>query len=105
MGSHGFFDYHSRTGGYFDRALLPEPQAYYEERAGLRLVGQGAWRSALCPFHDERRPSFRINVDTGGYRCFGCGAHGGDVLDFHRAQHPGLSFQDAARELGAWRAT
>lgn len=38
--------------------------------------------AALCPFHDEKTPSFRIFKD-GGYYCFGCQAHG-DIFDFIR---------------------
>ena len=86
----------------FDRAAMPDPASYYIERATLRLTGRGRWRSAVCPFHDDTRPSLRVNIETGGYRCMVCGAKGGDVLAFHRARH-GLSFQQAARDLGAWR--
>jgi DNA primase len=56
----------------------------------------------VCPFHDDARPSLRVNVETGGYRCMACGTKGGDVLAFHRARY-GLSFMQAARDLGAWR--
>jgi len=90
------------NGGRFQREALPDPLTYYSA-AGLRLIGHGAWRSALCPFHEETRPSLRVRVETGAYRCMGCGARGGDVLDFHRARH-GLSFAQAARDLSAWRA-
>lgn len=31
----------------------------------------------ICPFHDEKTPSFYIHTDIGFYHCFGCGAHGG----------------------------
>lgn len=86
----------------FQRELLPPPAAYYADRAGLRLVGCGLWRSALCSFHEEQRPSLRINLETGAFRCMACGARGGDVIDFHRARL-GLSFTEAARDLGAWR--
>ena len=86
----------------FDRAAMPDPVAYYAERASLRLIGRGRWRSAVCPFHDDTRPSLRVNAETGAYRCMVCNAKGGDVLAFHRARH-GLSFQQAARDLGAWR--
>jgi len=83
----------------FQKNLLPDP-AHYFEAGGLRLIGRGVWRSALCPFHDDTRPSLRINVQTGGFRCMSCGAKGGDVIDFHRAMH-GLSFMQAVRDLGA----
>jgi len=87
--------------GRFSRAALPDPLRYFE-RAGLLLIGRGRWRSALCPFHDDHHPSLRVNVETGHYRCMACGAKGSDVLAFHRARH-GLSFMQAARDLGAWR--
>jgi DNA primase len=83
----------------FARDLLPEPRGYFA-RAGLPLIGRGRWRSALCPFHEDTRPSLRINVESGAFRCMACGIRGGDVLAFHRARH-GLSFVQAARDLGA----
>ena len=86
----------------FERTALPDPASYYTERAALRLVGCGHWRSTVCPFHDDTRPSLRVNTETGAYRCMVCGAKGGDVLAFHRARH-GLSFVQAARDLGAWK--
>ena len=43
-------------------------------RVGSRFVG-------LCPFHDERTPSFSVNADQGLYHCFGCGV-GGDAIGF-----------------------
>lgn len=88
---------------HFDRAALPAPASYYTDHSGLRLIGHGRWRSAICPFHDDTRPSLRVNTENGAYRCMVCGAKGGDVLAFHRERH-GLSFVQAARDLGAWRA-
>lgn len=93
-----------RSLSQFKRCLLPDPAGYYAERAALRLIGRGRWRSAVCPFHDDTRPSLRVNAESGAYRCMVCNARGGDVLAFHRARH-GLSFVQAARDLGAWRAT
>lgn len=83
----------------FERARLPHPTPYFE-REELRFIGPGRWRSAVCPFHDDTRPSLRVNVDTGAFRCMACGAKGRDVLAFHRQRH-GLSFAQAARDLGA----
>ncbi len=85
----------------FDRERLPEPCGYFE-REGLRLVGHGRWRSAVCPFHDDTFPSLRINTENGAFRCMTCGVKGGDVLAYHRARH-GLSFAQAAHDLGALR--
>lgn len=50
-------------------------------RYGLVLRGTGDERSALCPFHEEKKPSFKVNLAKGGFHCFGCDAKG-NVLDF-----------------------
>lgn len=86
----------------FDRSRLPTPQDYFMAE-GLVLQGAGAWRSALCPFHIDTRPSLRVLLETGSFRCMACGAHGGDVLQFHRLRY-GMGFPDAAKALGAWRS-
>ena len=91
-----------RSAGHFERNRLPAPLPYFEA-AGLGLVGRGAWRSARCCFHKDSRPSLRLNMQTGAFRCMACGVKGGDVLAFHRSRH-GLSFAQAARDLGAWNA-
>lgn len=51
----------------------------------------------LCPFHQEKTPSFTVDPDKRLYHCFGCGA-GGDVFTFVR-QVEGLSFSEAAERL------
>lgn len=84
----------------FDRARLPRPSDYFAQQ-GLRLAGGGEWRNAICPFHDDTKPSLRVRLDTGGFRCMVCGAHGGDVLAFHQQRY-GLTFKAAAQQLGAW---
>ena len=85
----------------FDRARLPVTTRYYAAQ-GLKLAGKGAWRDAVCPFHSDTKPSLRIRIETGAFRCMVCGAHGGDVLAFHQQRH-GLGFKQAAQQLGAWR--
>ena len=47
----------------------------------VQLVKKGRNFSGLCPFHDEKTPSFSVNPDGQFYHCFGCGA-GGDVFKF-----------------------
>jgi DNA primase len=89
-----------RSVGSFRRDLLPVPMAYYRQE-GVKLLGRGAWRSALCPFHPDTHPSLRIHAASGAYRCMACGEKGGDVLAFHRAKYS-RSFVMAAKELGAW---
>jgi CHC2 zinc finger len=84
----------------FRREHLPNAAEYYREQ-GLKLFGGGEWKSAVCPFHDDTRPSLRVQLDTGGFRCMACGTHGSDVLAFHMQRH-GLPFIDAAKALGAW---
>ena len=86
--------------GGFDRKLRPEPVDYFACE-GLALKGRGKWRDALCVFHDDARPSLRINIETGAFKCMSCGAHGSDVIAFHM-QRFGLRFVDAAKQLNAW---
>ena len=49
--------------------------------ARTQLRKAGARHLGLCPFHDERTPSFSVSADKGTYYCFGCGA-GGDTVRF-----------------------
>ena len=44
----------------------------------------------VCPFHDDVNPSMLVNLETGTYFCFGCGARG-DAFQFVRAMNPALS--------------
>jgi len=84
----------------FNKFLLPPATSFYR-REGLKLVGRGVWRSALCPFHPDKHPSLRVNTSTGAFRCFVCDAHGGDVLAFYRLR-TGMGFVEAAKALNAW---
>jgi hypothetical protein len=54
-----------------------------------------------CPIHGEKNPSLSIHLERGNWRCFACGEAGGDALELYRRVR-GLSFAQAARELGAW---
>jgi len=57
----------------------------------------GASLKGLCPFHQEKTPSFTVNRDKGFFKCFGCGA-GGDAVKFVEL-HQRLSFPEAVRYL------
>ena len=89
-----------KTRGKFVRQLLPCSLTYYESQ-NIKIKGSGSWRDAICPFHKDTKPSLRINIERGAYRCMVCGAHGGDVLAFHMHKH-GLNFVEACKQLGAW---
>jgi DNA primase len=62
----------------------------------------GAEYAGLCPFHNEKTPSFTVNDKKGFFHCFGCGAHG-DAVGFVMKTE-GLSFPESveklAREVG-----
>jgi len=64
-----------------------------------RLKKAGRSWKGLCPFHNERTPSFTVDRDKGLYHCFGCGA-GGDVIHFVR-QIDRLEFPEAVEALAS----
>jgi DNA primase len=66
-----------------------------EARTRLRKVG-GRY-TGLCPFHQEKTPSFSVSPDRGTYHCFGCGV-GGDSISFVR-ELEGLDFVGAIEWL------
>lgn len=63
----------------------------------IELKRMGASYKALCPFHDEKSPSFMIQKGDSHYHCFGCGAHG-DAIQFLMA-HVKMNFADAVESL------
>ncbi|HUN52449.1 MAG TPA: CHC2 zinc finger domain-containing protein, partial [Candidatus Sulfotelmatobacter sp.] len=63
----------------------------------VRLIKRGREYSGLCPFHNEKSPSFTVSDDKGFFHCFGCGAHG-DAIEFVR-RSDGLSFPEAVEAL------
>ena len=66
------------------------------EHVTLRQGGVGSLKG-LCPFHDEKSPSFTIRPHLGVWHCFGCG-EGGDVLSFvQKVDH--LTFTEAVERL------
>ena len=62
----------------------------------LRNAGGGSMKG-LCPFHDEKSPSFNVTPSRGMYYCFGCGA-GGDVIKFVM-ETDGLGFSETVERL------
>lgn len=76
-----------------ERARIDEVIGEY---VALRNAGGGSLKG-LCPFHDEKTPSFTVTPSRGFFYCFGCGA-GGDVLTFLQRQQ-NLSFVESVQML------
>jgi DNA primase len=76
-----------------ERARIDE---IVREYVSLKSAGGGSLKG-LCPFHDERSPSFHVTPSRGMWYCFGCG-EGGDVLSFvQKIDH--LSFAEVVEKL------
>jgi DNA primase len=76
-----------------DRARIDQVVGEY---VSLRNAGGGSMKG-LCPFHDERSPSFHVTPARGLWYCFGCG-EGGDVISFlERIEH--VTFAEAVERL------
>jgi DNA primase len=65
----------------------------------VRLVRRGREYGGLCPFHNEKTPSFYVVEDKGFFHCFGCGAHGDAIGFLMRADN--LDFIEAVERLAA----
>ncbi|MDX2082443.1 MAG: DNA primase [Rickettsiales bacterium] len=63
----------------------------------VKLKLRGKEFIGLCPFHNEKSPSFTVNDQKGFYHCFGCSAHG-DVISFVM-QNEALDYKDAVNKL------
>ena len=63
----------------------------------VNLKRAGSNFSGLCPFHNEKTPSFTVYLDTQSFYCFGCGA-GGDVITFIR-RIENLGYIDAVKSV------
>ncbi|MCG8505747.1 MAG: DNA primase [Sphingomonadales bacterium] len=84
------------TQEFLDELRLRAPLAETVGRK-VRLERRGKEYVGLCPFHNEKTPSFTINEQKGFYHCFGCGAHG-DVIRF-LVDSEGLAFPEAVERL------
>ncbi len=86
----------------FRRDLLPRADSFYLQELGrLTRPNRKGWAMGDCPFHKSKsQKSLSVNLQSGGYRCFGCGAHG-DLVSF-LMQRDGIPFIAAAKKLGAW---
>lgn len=89
----------------FDKSLLPMPISVLV-RLGIKpgSANRAGYWLVKCPLHKggkEQHASLSIHQVKGNFRCFACGAHGGDVLSLWM-RHTGKPFKQAAMELGAW---
>ena len=64
---------------------------------GIELKRRGKTLFGLCPFHQEKTPSFNVSREAGLFHCFGCGA-GGDVIGFV-VRFRQVSFPEALKRL------
>ena len=78
-----------------ERARIDE---VISDQVTLKPAGGGSLKG-LCPFHDERSPSFHVTPAKGLYHCFGCQA-GGDVIDFVMKTDM-VTFAEAVEKLAA----
>ncbi len=63
----------------------------------VKLKSHGKEFMGLCPFHNEKTPSFTVNDQKGFYHCFGCGAHGGPINFLMQTE--GLEFKESVISL------
>lgn len=92
----------------FSSMPLVKPSCVRELRARVNIVDvisrsvtlkkAGSRFKGLCPFHEEKSPSFHVNPDMGVYKCFGCGKSG-DLITFVR-ETEGLNFVETVEALG-----
>lgn len=82
------------------KGYIPPADFYRAELPTMPLPRGGGWRDGgLCPFHaDQHAGSFRVNLETGAFTCFSCGAKGADIIAFIQLRD-GLSFPEALRKL------
>ncbi|MBO6516244.1 MAG: DNA primase [Bacteroidia bacterium] len=75
--------------------------ANVEEVVGdyVKLKRSGSGLGGLCPFHNEKTPSFKVSPSLGIYKCFGCG-RGGNVVDFIMELEK-MSYPEALRHLAS----
>lgn len=92
--------------GRFRPELLPPPRTFYQREFGSALARERrGWAQTKCCFHDgQSKTSLSLNMVEGHFRCFSCGAHGGDLITFVRLRYR-LDFRGACRELGCWDET
>jgi hypothetical protein len=86
----------------FHPERLPPASPYYVKQfPGLKPGKMRLWVSVRCCFHEDTQPSLRLHLISGAFRCFACGAKGGDVLAFQQLRY-NMTFRAAVSFFGAW---
>jgi hypothetical protein len=86
----------ARNGSVTADTIARAKEVPIENLYGGRLFGRDD-KVGLCPFHQERTPSFHINTKKNNWRCFGCDAFG-DSIDYLMKQD-NLTFIEAVKKL------
>jgi DNA primase len=83
---------------YIKSSILPID--FYRQQLPCAIFKNKGWNNGgLCPFHSDNNPgSFHVNIQTGAFKCFSCGAAGGDIIAFAMTLH-GLEFSEAIHQL------
>ncbi len=81
------------------KAAINPVDFYHHELPDSKLKRHGWNDAGLCPFHpDNNAGSFKVNIETGAFKCFACNTSGGDIIAFTMALH-GLEFKGALHKL------
>ncbi len=82
------------------KELIDPIDFYVYEGHYLETRKKGEWKSGgLCPFHnDQKAGSFFINSLKGAFKCFSCGASGGDIIAYTQKKYE-ISFLEACQRL------
>jgi DNA primase len=76
-----------------------DPRGFYKSQGfKLNRINKD-YAMELCVFHEDHNPSLSINLRTGSFKCFSCGARGGDIIDFYQQRY-GVSFKEALKAIG-----
>jgi hypothetical protein len=85
----------------FDRPRFPDPVTHFEGLFGRLRFNSAGWAQVNCCFlGPDNEPSLSLHRD-GGFNCFACGAHGGDILEFEHLRS-GRDRRAIAQDWGAW---
>jgi hypothetical protein len=80
-----------------DSMQFSDYKRYYEQELGeIGKLNSSGWATAICPFHQDTKPSLNVNFfKEGAYRCMSCGETG-DIFTFHQKKYGG-DFKDALK--------